>query len=256
MPDQNASRKVAILLFLTFKAKYVRNLYADRPVHAYMRELRRIQWFLRTARLKNVSLPIYVVVGGERNRTAEASLVELGAGILDTQLITPPIWASSFHKLSFNKISALSFTQFDKVVVMDNDIAVQSNFDEIATAETPGLVWHPAAPYMLKTGELCSVTSGLMVLRPSMAEFERATAHLYGMYQDSKRRNYDGGDQEFWRSFYLKPFELPIRFQATNYLKMSLPQWKKIHVMHFIRGFKAYDRRVPSFIRDTMKYQM
>eukprot|EP00966_Prymnesium_polylepis_P239160 5531141-Prymnesium_polylepis.1 len=140
-----------------------------------------------------------------------------------------PAWSSSFHKFSFQRLSALSFTQFDKVIVMDNDMAVLRNFDQLAAAETPALVWHSAAPFMLKLGERCSVSGGLFVLRPSRAEYERALAHLKGMYVGERctRKGvcfrYDGSDQEFWRSFYSRPYELPIRFHATNYLKRSSP---------------------------------
>ncbi|KAL1522083.1 hypothetical protein AB1Y20_021726 [Prymnesium parvum] len=250
-----SSRKVSILLYLTFTTRDVRHRYAAQPYRAYKRELRRIMWFLHTARRENVSLPIHVVVAGDRNLTAEAELVQLGAHILETTMVQAPRWTSSFHKFSFNRISALSFTQFDKVIVMDNDMAVLHNFDELAMAETPSLVWHTAAPFMLKLGELCAVTGGLFVLRPSTIEFARAVSHLKSMYDGNRTYRYDGSDQEFWRSFYRNPYELPIRYHATNYLKMPKEEWAKVRAIHFISGFKNVDRRIPAFVRNNMKYQ-
>lgn len=249
------TQNVALLLYLTFSTKDVRHKYATQPWRAYKRELRRITWWLHTARRENVTLPIHVVVAGDRNRTAEAGLVQLGAHILEGSIIKAPSWSSAFHKFSFNRISALSFTQFDKVIVMDNDMAILRNFDVLAAAETPALVWHSAAPFMLKLGERCSVSGGLFVLRPSTSEYERALAHLHGMYGGGKHFRYDGSDQEFWRSFYTRPYELPIRFHATNYLKMPREDWRQVHAIHFISGFKNFDTRLPTFVRNNMKYQ-
>ena len=249
------TQNVAVLLYLTFSMKDVRHKYAGNPWRAYKRELRRITWFLHTARRENVSLPIHIVVGGDRNLTAEAGLVELGARILETAMVAAPPWTSLFHKFSFNRISALSFTQFDKVIVMDNDMAILRRFDELAAAETPALVWHSAAPFMLKLGERCSVSGGLFVLRPSRVEYDRAVAHLRAMYNGGKKFRYDGSDQEFWRSFYRMPYELPIRYHATNYLKMPREEWRSVRAIHFISGFKNFDSRLPTFVRNNMKYQ-
>ena len=87
------------------------------------------------ARRVNTTLPIHVVGGGERNTTAEARFEALGAKILPVDIIPPPPWTSTFHKASFQRLSALSFTQFEKVVVMDNDMVLLGNIDDIAAAE-------------------------------------------------------------------------------------------------------------------------
>ena len=57
-----------------------------------------------------------------------------------------PSWTSRFHKFSFQRLSALSFTQFDKVIVMDNDMALRANIDDLASdgARAPGMVFHTA----------------------------------------------------------------------------------------------------------------
>ena len=125
---------------------------------------------------------------------------------------------------------------------------------ELAEAETPGLVWHSAAPFMSKHGERCSVSGGLFVLAPSADEFARAKQHLASMYGTNTKFRYDGSDQEFWRSFYSNPYELPIRFHATNYLKMPTTEWKQVRAVHFISGFKNFDGRLPGFVRNYMKY--
>ena len=118
------------------------------------------------------------------------------------------------------------------------------------------MIFHSAAPYMLERGELCSVSGGIFVLSPSDAEFDRAIRHLHTMNRNGTRKsNYDGGDQEFWRSFYPTPVELPIRFHATSYLKMNRTEWREVRLVHIIAGFKNFDHiRVPTFVRNYMKY--
>ena len=86
------SRKVAILLYLTFLVKDVRHKYAAQPHKAYRREVRRINWFLHTARMRNTTLPICIVVAGDRNRTAEAIFERQGARILEAPFIASPPW--------------------------------------------------------------------------------------------------------------------------------------------------------------------
>lgn len=56
--------------------------------------------------------------------------------------VIPPVWANRYHRLTFGKIGALALTQFDKVFVFDNDMALAHNVDHLAFAQTPSAVWH------------------------------------------------------------------------------------------------------------------
>ena len=78
IPAAAATLQVSILLFLSFNASFVRHKYAKKPRLAYRRELNRIANFVRSARKINTKLPIYIVVGGERNLIAESELIKLG----------------------------------------------------------------------------------------------------------------------------------------------------------------------------------
>ena len=118
-----AAAQVPILLYLSFNASLVRHKYAKKPQIAYRRELNRIAYFVQSARRVGTQLPIFVVAGGERNRTAEAALLRLGVDrIIEQPVVEPPRWSSTFHRFSFSRIGALSLTQFRKVIVMDNDM--------------------------------------------------------------------------------------------------------------------------------------
>ena len=249
---------VPVLVYLTFKREYVRNKYVASPWKAYRREFNRVVHFLKTARDVNLSLPVYIVAGGYRNATAEAKLVQHGAkAVIEGPFIAPPRWSSSFHKHSFNRIGALALTQFDKVIVMDNDMTLFADIAELAASPTPAVVWHSASvtPTNLRDREHCAVTGGMFVFRPERAEYERAIEHLRGMYNGTAARfKYDGSDQEFFRSFYPMFFELPIRYHATSYLKMPAAEWHRVSVVHAISGFRKFDQRFPAFVRKRIRH--
>ena len=200
----DATLKVPIVLFLQFNESLVRHKYAANPAIAYRREFNRILWFVESARRVQTRMPLYVAVGGRRNHSAEAHLQRLGVGIVSLPFVAPPLWSSLFHHFSFSRIAALALTQFEKVVVMDNDMVLLGNIDELAEhAEAPGMVWHTAT--VLAKKERSAVTGGLFVLKPDAAEYARALHHLYhelnrrprgtGVGLNAGRRCYDGSDQ-------------------------------------------------------------
>jgi len=205
---------------------------------------------LETAEAAGTALPIYIVVAGERNRTAEAELQrDFGVSILvdNGPMVTPPPWASSMHMHSFSRIAALRLTQFEKVIVMDNDMSILANIDDVATAPAPAMVWHTAT--VLAKKEHCAVTGGMFALAPSLREYQRALYHLYykvnmqgslgSQAKNKPVRCYDGSDQEFWRSFYRPMYELPLRYHAHNALRMNASEWARIRVLHNIAGSKG-----------------
>ena len=253
-----AAAEVPLLLFLHFNRSQLRHRFAGRPMDAYAREARRIEWLIRSARLVNTSMPIHVVVGGDRSAEGEARLRRLGAQITPSAVVQPPRWASSFHKLSFSRIAALGLTQFKKVVVLDNDMALAGNIDELAVhAEAPAMVWHTSTIFASK--EFSAPTGGLFVLEPSAQAFLNATRHLAQMNGRSPRRCYDGSDQEFWRDFYRAPrtplIELPLRYHAHNGLVTLKPaEWRKVKIVHGISGFKYLQDRVPTFVRSQLRF--
>jgi hypothetical protein len=113
----------------------------------------------------------------------------------------------------------------------------------------------------------CAPTGGLFVLAPSAAEFGRALAHLHALNANAPRadaaaggrapppqRCYDGSDQEFWRSFYRPLVELPLRYHAHTGLVMNESEWRKVRLIHNIQGFRAVYRRLPGFVRRSVRF--
>ena len=128
---------VTFLFFLSFNASLVRNIFASRPHKAREREVSRVLWFAQTAKAVRTRLPIHAVVAGDRDAAVEARLEAAGVRLLEGPMIGTPPWASKWHRLSFNKIAALSFTRFRKVIVLDNDAGLLRNMDHVRHAPTP-----------------------------------------------------------------------------------------------------------------------
>ena len=149
--NAGALPRVTLLAFLTFRAAYVRNVFAKKPQRAYIREVRRISHLASSVRRVGSRLPFHCVVAGDRNQTQERHLESVGVRIVSgrclqpylieaatrcdrgcnpmsqrphpydrTSFLEPPRWASKWHKQSFNKLGALAMTQFDKVIVLPN----------------------------------------------------------------------------------------------------------------------------------------
>ena len=275
----SALPRVTLLTFLTFRAAYVRNVFAKKPQRAYIREVRRIAHLASSVRRVGSRLPFHCVVAGDRNQTQERYLESVGVRIVSgrylqpylieaatlcdrgcnpmsqrlhpyrTSFLEPPRWASKWHKQSFNKLGALAMTQFDKVIVLDNDVVLAKSLDELAYAETPSAVFHTAIPRL----DRCTITTGLMVLTPDLGQYRRALTHLYETMNYSASRA-DGGDQEFWHSFLPSIYELPIRYHTHVRLSMSTGDWLRVHMVHAISQFAGRGWSIPKNVTRLLKY--
>ena len=106
---------------------------------------------------------------------------------------------------------------------MDNDMALFADIAELPPRDARRRVALGVGDAEeLRSQEDCAVTGGMFVFRPEKAEYDRAIAHLHGMYNGttSRRFKYDGSDQEFFRSFYARrPHALDCPSgTATSYL--------------------------------------
>ena len=238
---------VTFLLFMAFNSSLVRNVFHAHPERAREREMKRILWFAHTARNVETKLPIHVVCAGERDAASEVKLEKAGLRLIEGPMVPTPPWASKWHRLSFNKIAALSFTQFRKVVLLDNDAGFLKNMDHLAlSAPTPSAVFHTTiGPLAARTR--CAVTTGLLVLRPSAAEFGRALALLDGMRYSQEQ--YDGGDEEFWLRFFSESkdalYELPWRYHAHRLLPLGADEWQHVRMLHLINALAGRGWHIP-----------
>lgn len=239
---------ITYLFFLSFNASLVRNSFARSPWMARGREVNRVLWFMHTARAVGTRLPVHAIVAGDRDAVSEAKLERAGVRLLSGPMVSTPAWASRWHRLSFNKIAALSFTQFRKVVVLDNDVGLLQSLDHMLLhAPAPAAVFHTTIGPLAKRTR-CAVTTGLLVLQPSQRAFDRALSTLAAMNYSSER--YDGSDEEFWLRYFTdgaaagEPlYELPWRYHTHRLLPLPKEEWYRVRMLHLISNLagRGYD---------------
>ena len=246
--ERGDGRRTAIVVSLVFDSRFVRNRFRANATAAYLREYRRAQHMISSLRTVNTSLPIVVMVGGERRPELETQLAaKSNVRIRNVTFVRPPRWASRWHRLSFEKLAALELVEYERVIVLDNDMVALRNFDVLATVPGPAAVFHPDSK---APGGF--VVSGLLLLEPSRSEHERARRHLDGMNYTSAA--FDGGDEEFWSSFYPTWWEVPIEFHARFRMNFPAERWSRVRLFHAISNFAGDTRSLPSAMRNKLRY--
>lgn len=227
------------MFFMTFNSSLVRNKFYKNPITAYKREYNRITWAIKSLKAVNSNFPIHIVVGGERFESYETKIKSY-AEFLYADVVAPPKWASKWHKLSFNKISALRFQQFEKIMILDNDIVVLKNIDHLFTAPTPSAVFHHTVGNLYKHTK-CSVTSGLLIISPSLQNFETSITWL----KNTNRSTFDGGDEEFWLWYFRDTYihELPLRYHIHRALPITSNTWSETNMLHLISNFRRTNEK-------------
>ena len=139
LASQRPRGVVPVLIYLTFSIKHVRNKYSAAPCARTAASSTASRTFSRR-RARQPEPAVYIVAGGDRNATAEAELIKRGAAaVIEGRSSRRAGRRPSKH--SFHRIGALALTQFEKVVVMDNDMALFADIAELAAAPTPAVVW-------------------------------------------------------------------------------------------------------------------
>jgi len=108
------------------------------------------------------------------------------------------------HDTHYQKLMVFNQTQYQKLVWMDVDIALQKNIDDVFDQETHGgkQVFGQKDDYQCDGNGLASSTAGgfcsaLMVFEPSHAVFK-------GLMNEQKKMNYCWGDQSIIHQFFTK----------------------------------------------------
>ena len=125
--------KVVILTSLCFEPSTARRSFEkkDRLFDWYVLQFKMLGTLLRTLTLVGTTLPRYTMVTS-RYLKYEAYLARLGTVVLPVRLVTPPAWGSRLHAGTFSKLRALSLTQFETVIFLDNDQQAVRNIDHLA----------------------------------------------------------------------------------------------------------------------------
>jgi len=167
-------------------------------------------------------------------------LALLGARMLvlpPTALPYPmPSWFSANHLGTWFKLSLLSLTSFDRIILLDNDCFVLKNIDHLVGVPTPAFVF--------MTGQL---NSGVAVLSPSSTDHTRLHALIRHesyldvndrplMHQRGQQvRHSYMSDQLVWQNLYSPAgfHELPTLYNALPGMNITKAEWKfDVAIMH------------------------
>ena len=205
-----------ILLIYGFNRSLVRYWYRPDPFRSYLNAMRLIVRVLLSLRAAGSTLPVHLLLSGERHTGFESSLVaDYGVRILPSddsgrQRIRVPRWSSPFHWGSFPKLAALSLTQFRRVIVLDTDTVVLRNLDHLAYAPAPAFVYRFKCWRRGSAPSIWEINSGMMVLRPDEGLHRRMQWLMNGNMTGPKDSEAlkkvwvpsDPGDQSVWRNFF------------------------------------------------------
>lgn len=220
--------QATILFVLDANASHLRFYFGRTWRKAYSSQTTLLVRAVHSLRLVNTTLPIHVLVSGERVPAVEARLEELGVHVLtkaDVPAVDPPSWGSKWARGSFAKLRALSLSEFDRIIVLDADTIVLRNIDHLALPAV-------AAPAIV-AGYKCyprrELRAAVMVLRPSPDDWERARTAM----RDRATAIYDDlGEGSVWRHLYPSINELPIGYAALRSSDLPAAEWDKVHVVH------------------------
>jgi len=218
----------------------VRAWFKAQPINSYLYNVRLLVRLLLSLRSVGTTLPVSVLLSGERHAPFEALLASLGALLVDADAFATrkPPWASEYHVNSFTKLRALSLTEYRRVVVLDTDMVVLQNIDALASSPAPAFVFRPTpcidrATIVWRPWEM---NSGVMVLQPTRAELGRLHRLLNSTWYAGIGHRTDSSDQSFWRHFFDEVYELPIRYNAMGV--SNLTNWEDVHVFHDVESYR------------------
>ena len=218
----------------------VRAWFKGQPINSYLYNVRLLVRLLLSLRSVGTTLPVSVLLSGERHAPFEALLASLGALLVDADAFATrkPPWASEYHVNSFTKLRALSLTEYRRVVVLDTDMVVLQNIDALASSPAPAFVFRPTpcidrATIVWRPWEM---NSGVMVLQPTRAELGRLHRQLNSTWYAGIGHRTDSSDQSFWRHFFDEVHELPIRYNAMGV--SNLTDWEDVHIFHDVESYR------------------
>lgn len=209
----------------------------------------------RTLKSTDTEIPLYCVVTSEVDEENRNILRSQGIQIIEKPEIPMPdrirdynwkhgaIYSGWFK--AFSKFHVFGLEQFDKIVYLDADMFICQNLDHLfekphMTAATDSSDVNPW-PHMLKKGDYYYryFNSGMMVIKPSMNEFERLMNFVNNVYPDRVL-----ADQNLLALFYpqwrfQKELYLPDVYNLLvgnihKYEKLDSFEMKDVYIWHYV----------------------
>ena len=67
------------------------------------------------------------------------------------------------------------------------------------------------------------------------------------------RAKYDGGDEEFWHTFYATYNELPLAYHGHVRLGLSTAGWRRVKMLHLVSTFGT-PSNFPTELRPLLRH--
>lgn len=193
-------------------------------------------------------------------------LVKAGCKVLHVESLTPPPNIAEKNKRAgferwnetFSKLRILSFEQYEKIILLDSDMMVQKNIDCLFASEHMSAVaaGNHARPTWV------DLNSGLMVIRPSKEEFDKAVDCLITISNtESLLEKYPLGigDQDIMQAVYpdwvqKENLHLSEKFNLfqdclTRYESQGFVKAAEVSVIHFELNPKPWDYSISDYIK-------
>ena len=232
-----ATTSAAIVLVLGHNRSDVRPQYRGNPDAQYRDSAHLVLRCVLSLRRVNTTLPIRLLVSGERELQREAVFASHGVQVVRAPPLTVPAWASPYMRGTFHKFAALALTDVSTVILLDSDTIAMRNIDHLMHAPAPAAYFHfdagrtcPAPgegahqqgqpskapppplpqspPANTSTCSLGVLNSGVMILAPSPRLHHKAR-RLMAMSADDAAGTALGGeglfetsDQRLWFELY------------------------------------------------------
>lgn len=161
----------------------------------------------------------------------------------------------NYHRQTFNKLQALRLTQYERVIVVDNDAALLGNIDHLGSV----------AACVRNAG--CSVAQHLsghvpveralrghdwpdgVLFAPVLASYDKALRRLtdrHATRHGAARWRRPGVLAQLNQLYDRGMFELPIRYHAHNGVRMNESDWAEVRLLHIISGLRAKEGHLPT----------
>ena len=291
-PPFAAQPNSAIVLVLGFSRDAVRPSFGHDPSRSYVDSTNLVMRCVLSLRRVNTTLPIHLLVSGERDLQREAVIASQGV-LIDSATALPraPAWASPWMRGTFAKLGALTLTQYQRIILLDSDTVAVKNIDHLSGAPPPIAGYfhfgeggytcpQPSSPSN-RWGDVCLsgvLNSGVLALQPDALRLETAR-RLLGSHRHEQHGErsmaaagtlrldeLDGGkwdtsDQRLWHALYTQVHELPFGYNANADANMTDEGWDRVYVLHDLvvqrkRGWRhtGYHGLVNTLTRDAQRH--
>lgn len=216
--------------------------------------------------------PFYLLLSDKISLKCEQSLKDYGINVLrDNEPII-----EDFSKLegndprwnyTFDKIKIFKLEQFDKIVFLDSDMFVMHNLDALFSClHFSAVSTRLPMPWL---GDKIYFNSGLLVVKPSIDEFQKVKDCILPTIEDFRKLDFSLGDQDVFHRYRIdwpekKELHLPDGYNVfwgslnSYLLKKNYtlnPNKKKknmIYVIHFT-GPKPWMNKFVFIIKSLMR---